>query len=223
LTSEINKGVEWCATNGARVINMSLGGTVANMAQKDLMAALVQNQNILVVAAAGNDGTTAFHYPASFPDVISVGSVNQVLVKSKFSNYNQQVDLSGPGENVLSTLPGNGYGYASGTSMATPHVAGAISKIWAARPRCTNMQVRAAVEGTASDLGPVGRDDEYGHGLVQVKVAYQVCHVLSYFVAMRTILSCFSLLFGLPCRSRASSAYLGHVEQVGVQFHRHQG
>jgi serine protease len=185
--SEINKAVEWCAVNGARVINMSLGGPDPDMAMGNLMAKLVQNQNILVVAAAGNDGTTAFHYPASYPDVISVGSVNQVLFKSRFSNYNEQVDLSGPGEYVFSTVPGNGYSYKSGTSMATPHVAAAISKIWAARPQCTNMQVRAAVEGTAKDLGTVGRDDKYGHGLVQVKAAYQVCHALSFFVAVRTI------------------------------------
>jgi serine protease len=174
-SSEINKGVEWCALSGARVINMSLGGPVPDTAQKTLMAALVQQQNILVVSTAGNSGTTAFNYPASYPDVISVASVNELLASSWFSNYNAQVDLSGPGENVLSTVPGNSYAYKQGTSMAAPHVTGVIAKIWAARPQCTNVQVRAAVEGTAKDLGPVGRDDLYGHGLVQAKAAYKVC------------------------------------------------
>jgi serine protease len=166
---------------------MSLGGPDLDTAQKDLMAELVQNQNILVVASAGNQGTNDFLYPASYPDVISVASVNFLLWHSWFSNANPQVDLSGPGEFVLSTVPGNGYSYFDGTSMAAPHVAGAISKIWAARPQCTNAQVRAAVEGTAKDLGPVGRDDDYGHGLVQVKAAYEVCHELSCFFAARAI------------------------------------
>jgi serine protease len=173
--SEINKAVEWCATTGARVINMSLGTNITDTAAKNLMTELVQKQNILVVAAAGNDGAPAFNYPASYPDVISVASVNEQLARSWFSNFNAQVDLSGPGENVLSTAPGNAYAYGQGTSMAAPHVTGAIAKIWAARPQCTNMQVRAAVEGTAKDLGPVGRDDLYGHGLVQAKAAYKVC------------------------------------------------
>jgi serine protease len=185
--SEISKAVEWCATNGVRVINMSLGGPDPDTAQKDLMAELVQNQNILVVAASGNGGTQAFSYPASYPDVISVASVNQQLTKSWFSNFNAQVDLSGPGENILSTVPGNRYAAFQGTSMATPHVTGAIAKIWAARPQCTNAQVRAAVEGTAKDLGPVGRDDDYGHGFVQVKAAYQVSHKLPCFFAVRAI------------------------------------
>jgi serine protease len=187
LTSEINKGVEWCAASGARVINMSVSDPVAGKAQKALMEALVRNLHILVVAAAGNEGSSAFEYPASFPDVISVASVNQQFSTSEFSNYNSEVDLSGPGENVLSTIPGNGYGVLDGTSMATPHVTGAIAKIWAARPQCTYLQVRAAVEGTAKDLGPIGRDDDYGHGLVQVKAAYQVCHMPSCFVAVRIV------------------------------------
>jgi serine protease len=166
---------------------MSLSGTVVNTATRDLMAELVQNQNILVVASAGNAGTPALHYPASFPDVISVSSVDRQLLASLFSNFNPQVDLSAPGEDVLSTIPGNRYAYFDGTSMAAPHVTGAIAKIWAARPQCTNMQVRAAVEGTARDLGPVGRDDEYGQGLVQVKAAYQVCNESSCFVAVIVI------------------------------------
>jgi serine protease len=108
FTSEINKGVEWCAINGARVINMSLGSPETNLAQKDLLAELVRNQNILVVAAAGNDGTTAFTYPASYPDAISVASVDQQLTASSFSNINTQVDVAAPGENVFSTVLENG-------------------------------------------------------------------------------------------------------------------
>jgi serine protease len=153
---------------------MSLGGRFPDTAQGHLVAELVQNQNILIVAAAGNDGDNTLHFPASFPDAVSTAAVDQSLAHAAFSNFNAQVDISGPGVGVLSTVPGNGYELLDGTSMASPHVAGAAAKIWAARPQCTNKQVREALEKTATDLGAPGRDDLFGHGLVQVKSAYQV-------------------------------------------------
>jgi serine protease len=173
-SSEINKGIEWCADNGARVINMSLGAAGADTAMGQIIVNLVQNKNILVVAAAGNDGDAVLNFPASFPDAVSVAAVDQKLAHATFSNFNAQVDISGPGVDVLSTVPGNGYESFQGTSMACPHVAGAAAKIWAARPQCTNKQVREALEKTAKDLGAPGRDDLFGHGLVQVKSAFQV-------------------------------------------------
>jgi serine protease len=66
------------------------------------------------------------------------------------------------------------YRKQDGTSMAAPHVTGAIAKIWAARPKCTNKQVREAIQKTARDLGAPGRDDNTGHGLVQIWAAYNV-------------------------------------------------
>jgi serine protease len=173
-TSEINKGVEWCAANGARVITMSLTTTSASIAQQELIQNLVLNNNILVVAAAGNLGNTSYSYPASYSEVISVGAVDLARNPAPFSQFNHQVGLAAPGVGVLSTMPGNSYGILSGTSMATPHVAGVIAKIWAARPQCTNQQVREAVEKTALDSVYNGTDDRTGHGIVQVKDAYQV-------------------------------------------------
>jgi serine protease len=171
--AEYLKGIEFCADNGARVINMSLGGTAAK-SEGDLIAKLVQTKNMLVVASAGNSGNTVLNYPASYPDSISVAAVDQSLNKAGFSNFNKEVDLTAPGVGVRSTIVGNQYGLKDGTSMSSPHVAGAAAKIWAARPQCTNKQVREALEKTAIDLGAKGRDDNFGHGLVQVKSAYEV-------------------------------------------------
>jgi serine protease len=186
----VTQATEWCAQNGARVINLSLGSKSPTATEKALMAELVQNQNILVVAAAGNRGSSAFDYPASYPDVISVAAVDQSLARATFSQFNNQVDFSAPGVGVLSTVPGNTYDFAEGTSMACPHVAGAAAKIWAARPQCTNKQVWEALEKTALDLGSPGRDNSFGHGLVQVKSAYEVrqnCGTMPYFCATPTI------------------------------------
>jgi serine protease len=173
-TSVISQGVDWCAQNGARVINMSLGSPTTSLSQSVLIRNLVRNNNILVVAAAGNNGNSSYAYPASYSETISVGAVDLASNPAVFSQFNHQVDLAGPGVNVGSTIPGNKYAGASGTSMATPFVASGIAKIWAARPQCTNQQVREAVEKTALDLVYPGKDDRTGHGLIQIKAAYQV-------------------------------------------------
>jgi serine protease len=171
--SVIYQGIEWCAENGARVINLSLGGPDYDPVGEELMAALSQN-GTLVVAAAGNDSSSSYSYPASYPDVISVAAVDKWNHPAWFSQSNNQVDLAAPGVNILSTFPGNICLTLSGTSMAAPHVAAAIAKIWAARPQCTCDQVREAVERSALDVFSAGKDDHTGYGLVQVAAAYQV-------------------------------------------------
>jgi serine protease len=177
--TEYLKGIEFCADNGARVINMSLGGGAAK-SEGDLIAKLVQTQNMLVVASAGNAGNTVLNYPASYPDSISVAAVSEEMKKADFSNFNNEVDISGPGVGVLSTIVGNQYASFDGTSMSSPHVAGAAAKIWAARPQCTNKQVREALEKTAKDLGAPGESGKVRHHypymerlfLLTINVAY---------------------------------------------------
>jgi serine protease len=171
--SVIYQGIEWCAENGARVFNLSFGGLGYDRAGDELMAALVQ-RGMLVVAAAGNDGLGFYQYPASFPDVISVAAVDDFFYPWGYSQYNDEVDLAAPGVGIESTFPGNAYYTLDGTSMATAHVTAAIAKIWAARPQCTNYQVREAVELSALDVAYPGLDEDTGNGVVQVAAAYQV-------------------------------------------------
>jgi serine protease len=177
----LGQGIEWCAKKGARVINLSIGAPLKDDATEKLVKTLVQNQNILIVAAAGNsdfdgDGDEfPYFYPASYTDVISVAAIDPAdAYYSYYSQINDEVDLSGPGVNVYSTLPGNAYDTWEGTSSATAFITGAIAKIWAARPQCTNLQVRQAVERTARDWAAPGRDDSTGYGVVQIKAAYLV-------------------------------------------------
>jgi serine protease len=170
----IDQGVEWCAQNGARVINMSLGAPSPNTPSRLLMEQLVQKENILVVASAGNNGDSSYSYPASYPDVISVAAVDEFWFRAGFSQYNDQVDVAAPGVRILSTVPGNQYEFLQGTSMASPHVAGACAKLWAARPQCTNQQIRKAVESTAIVKWYGGKNVETGNGVVQIKDAYEV-------------------------------------------------
>lgn len=278
-----------CANAGAKVINMSLGGPLPSSAESTAFTNLYK-QGVLSVAAAGNDESSAFSYPASYPDVMSVAALDQNNVWASFSQYNSAVDIAAPGVSVLSTYPKRGtpvvvngvqyaankidgtasgvfsaqmvfgdrcesagswsnkvvlcergvntfadkvakvksgggraaiiynnsagnfsgslgdnttstipavsvsqedgmtlrgllgqvatvsgateydrseYSQLSGTSMATPHVAGVAALLFSAKPSATASQVRNAMTSTALDLGAAGRDNYYGYGLVQ--------------------------------------------------------
>jgi len=279
-----------CVQNGAHISNMSLGGGGASTTERNAFG----NSPMLNIAAAGNDGTTGFSYPASYSSVVSVAALDSANLVADFSQKNSEVDIAAPGVAVLSTVPrgagyeasvaalggayeatgmdgspngvvtgtlidcgigdatcaasggaicliqrgeisfadkvaacdaggggaaviynnqtalfsgtvGTGspipsvgvsgtdgasliaalgssvtltlqpgdYAHYDGTSMATPHVAGVAALVWG-QPSlldCTKDQVRSALENTALDLGVPGRDNSYGHGLIQAKAA----------------------------------------------------
>lgn len=104
-SSSLVAAAEECATNGASVINMSLGGTFKSRTEDQAFADLYANQSILSIAAAGNDGNTRHSYPASYDSVISVAAVDSNKVVAGFSQQTDQVELSGPGVGVLSSVP----------------------------------------------------------------------------------------------------------------------
>ena len=122
--SNIIAGINWCVGEKVDVINMSLGGPAAPITIRDAVNRAYDN-GILVVAAAGNSGTTDYGYPASYDNAISVSAVNSDEEWYALSNENDQVELSAPGVDVLSTcIEKKGfYCEQTGTSMASPHVA----------------------------------------------------------------------------------------------------
>lgn len=133
IINAINFAVEWRgpAQERVRVISMSLGGPedVPEM-HKAIQKAV--SQGISVVVAAGNEGdnsedTFEYSYPGRYNEVIQVGAVDNNLTLAPFSNTNEEIDLVAPGVEVVSTYLGNKYASLSGTSMATPHIAGAIA------------------------------------------------------------------------------------------------
>src|SRR5207248_2743672 len=92
---------------------------------------------------------------------------------ASYSSYGSQVDIAAPGTNVLSTYNSGGYATLSGTSMATPHVAGALALALSCAPSTTNSALRTALQNTAEDLGPAGVDNQYGHGLARADLLVQ--------------------------------------------------
>lgn len=133
ITQAIEYARTWKGCNGesVRVISMSLGGPVDDPKLHKTIQKAVK-QNIVVVCAAGNEGdgdgaTSEYSYPGAYEEVIEVGSINLQKRISRFSNTNDAIDLVAPGEKILSTYPSNQFAVLSGTSMATPHVSGAIA------------------------------------------------------------------------------------------------
>jgi len=168
--------VQHCIDKGAKVVSLSLGGGGFSQTTNDYFQEKYE-AGILFVAAAGNYGSSAYTYPASYPALMSVAAIDSNENKASFSQYNDQVEISGPGVSVLSTIPvnkGGPYDSWSGTSMATPHVAGVAGLVWMYFPNCTNVQIRHVLLHTAKDLGPGGCDTLHGFGLVQAKAAYDL-------------------------------------------------
>jgi major intracellular serine protease len=129
----IINGINYAIEQKVDIISMSLGGPEDVSELHEVIQKAVAN-NILVVCAAGNEGdgldsTEELAYPGSYNEVISVGAINLEREMSDFSNSNKEVDLVAPGENILSTYLDGRYAKLSGTSMATPHVAGALAII----------------------------------------------------------------------------------------------
>jgi len=151
---------------------MSLGGGGFSSTSETAYQNMLDNEDVLLVAAAGNSGSAAYSYPASYNAIISVAAVDQFGDKAWFSQYNDQVEIAAPGVAVNSTIVGGGYSFKSGTSMATPHVAGVAALIWSHDPSRSATEVRNALTATARKrAGTSVRDDEYGHGIVQAASA----------------------------------------------------
>jgi len=168
--SDLIAGIDWAATNGMNIANISLkteyDSTAVHQACDAAYAA-----GVLLVCAAGNEGkgTDTVVCPARYDSCIAVAAVDASNQRASFSSTGPSVELAAPGVDVQSTLPGGKYGLMSGTSMAAPHVSGLAAQIWAANRSLTNAQVRNILATTAAsshDLGPAGRDAEYGYGLI---------------------------------------------------------
>lgn len=171
-TFDIAKGITWAVDHGADVINLSLG----NYQPSELMEEAVKyayKHNVVLIAASGNDNSAHPSYPACYPEVMAVSAIDYNGNRATFSNYGDYVDVAAPGVQIPSTYFNQQYAALSGTSMASPHVAGLAGLIRSANPNLTNKEVINIIKKTAYDLGPKGNDVEFGKGLIDVKSALE--------------------------------------------------
>jgi thermitase len=160
----IEEALARAITDGAKVINMSLGSPDYSQSLNDAVQN-AWNAGLVIVAAAGNNGTTEAFYPAALDNVISVGAFDEDNNRAAFSNYGSSVDISAPGNVIMSTyplaacaaseVPGSigCYTWLSGTSMAAPHVSGAAALVWSRSDVTSNRQVVDILLGSADPQG----------------------------------------------------------------------
>jgi subtilisin family serine protease len=173
--SDIAEGIIWAVDHGAGVVNLSLGGPQSGTLQAAVGYAL--SRDVVVVAAAGNDSTSAPSYPAAYPDVLAVGAVgrdlNGTLARAPWSNTGPHLDIVAPGVDILSLAVGSDTDglWVDGTSQASPHVAALAALLRSAHPLASAAQVRAWITDSARDLGAPGHDEEYGNGFLDPPAA----------------------------------------------------
>ena len=188
----------------ADIINMSLGGPNFSQLVQDTVNA-ARAAGVIVVAAAGNENTNAPSYPAAYAGVISVSAVGLDLKRAPYSNFGSTIDIAAPGgdtsvdrngdsfaDGVLSTLFDDtagkfSYVFYQGTSMAAPHIAGVLALMRGANTGLTPLVIDQLIEGShptyrqriTSDIGVTGKDDLFGHGLIDAKKAVDAAIALS--------------------------------------------
>jgi len=177
--SDVIEGLDWAVANRMQVVNMSLGTSSDVQSLHDAVAR-VNAAGIVQVAAAGNSGGAVI-YPAAYPEVIAVSATDKTDSLASWSSRGPEVDLAAPGVDIYSTYKGSTYQTLSGTSMASPHVAGVAALVLSvpskceylldSMPGCSPAEVQKRLESTADDLGVSGKDDLYGYGLVDAERA----------------------------------------------------
>jgi subtilisin family serine protease len=168
-TFNILKGLDWAAGQGARIINLSFTGPSDPLLARAL-AALHQKGTILI-AAVGNAGPKSPPlYPAADPNVIAVTATDADDQLFSMSNRGAYIAVAAPGTDVLVLAPDGAYQLSSGTSFAAAYITGIAALMLERKPGLDPDALKKALQATAKDLGPKGRDDQFGAGLAD---AYQ--------------------------------------------------
>jgi thermitase len=170
----VASAIIWAADQGAQVLNLSLGGLDNSDTLEEAVNYAI-SKGVIVVAAAGNYGDNSIFYPANYPGVIAVGATDEQNNRTYFSSYGKQLDLVAPGDSIISMDLWGDYTYMSGTSMASPHVAG-LAAILVSLPGNSSALVEHQMEASALDLGDKGWDQYFGNGLIQVDRAILMAH-----------------------------------------------
>ncbi len=203
LTSWVANGIIWAAANGARVINMSLGGRDVTVNQTlELAIKFAYDHNVVLVAAAGNNGTAGVWYPAAYDNYVLAAAateqndfyVTMALTGGTFgSNFGPEVDVAAPGLDILSTWPiglyqrGHpgypGYVYNWGTSSSTAFVSGLAALIVSYRPELSNEEVMLVIRYSADDVNNAslpGFDEYLGWGRINAFRAVFLAQVMAH-------------------------------------------
>lgn len=170
----IIRGIQWAITKNVDVISMSLGTSSRPPEMLHTVIKAAKAQGIILVAATGNENG-AVCWPAMYDEVIAVSAVDENLNRASFSNYGIKNEISAPGVNIVSTYKNGTYARLSGTSMATPLIAGSIALIISRHKSVTIgsekpdlNEIHRILSTIVKDLGSIGRDEQYGLGMINL-------------------------------------------------------
>lgn len=179
--TSVSAGIVHAVDTGAHVLSMSLGSPTLSPLLRDAIA-YAQGKDVLVVAAMGNSGRNDLLYPAAMPGVMAVGATDEQDRKTSFSSYGNWISVVAPGQGIMALLPTfpnnsqeKGYGQKSGTSMATPYVAGLAALVADAQRGWSAAAIKAHLERTAVPVG-LGFNAEYGHGRIDAGRAIEAAY-----------------------------------------------
>lgn len=164
-----SQAIRWAANNGAKIINLSLGTNETFGGPTDIQLAVdyAWRRGALIVAAAGNSGAGSLDYPARLPNVVSVAATDETGSRAYFSNYGNGLDISAPGDRILTLDGTNGMHYLQGTSFAAPYVSGVAALLLSMDPNLTNVELWNILNVTAVQPGGgSGANTNYGWGVV---------------------------------------------------------
>jgi subtilisin family serine protease/chitodextrinase len=155
--SAVAEAIYYAVDEGADVINMSFGGPASFIGAREAIDHAVA-EGVVLVASAGNGATQNYQYPAVYQEVIAVAALDPSDARTAISHYGRWVDVAAPGQAVVSTLPNDEYGPMSGTSQASPIVAGVAALVKSAHPGFTADEVRAQVLASAASVSATNPD-----------------------------------------------------------------
>lgn len=162
---DVAEGIMYAVDHKADILNLSLGSYYYSY-PLEYAVNYAKSKGVLVVAAAGNDDTSEYTYPAALPAVLGVSATDSLDRITQFSNYGDYIDFAAPGMNIYSTVSGSKYANMSGTSMASPIVSGVSALILSKNPFLSPAQVESILIKSSADLGNRGWDYLYGYGRV---------------------------------------------------------
>lgn len=167
--ANVARGIMWAADNRAKIINLSLGGYAPSQALQEAVT-YAQQKGVLIIAAGGNQGTSALLYPAAYSSVLGVSATDQNDQHWSKSNTGSYIDLSAPGVDVYGLSLGGGYQSQTGSSVAAANASGVAALLWSQSPGGAN-SITQTLHNYAIDLGPEGRDTVFGYGRVKAAEA----------------------------------------------------
>ncbi|HEY4775219.1 MAG TPA: S8 family serine peptidase, partial [Xanthobacteraceae bacterium] len=169
-TFNILKGLDWAAVQGARIINLSFAGPSDPLLARALAA--LHRRGTIVIAAVGNAGPRSPPlYPAADATVIAVTATDPEDRLFAQANRGPHVTVAAPGVDILAPAPGGAYQAQSGTSFAAAYVSGIVALLIERRPRLNGEVAKRVLQQSAKDLGPRGRDEQFGAGLADAHSA----------------------------------------------------